>query len=27
MKATAFVGDQIACEGEMMAQIIKKQAE
>jgi UDP-3-O-[3-hydroxymyristoyl] N-acetylglucosamine deacetylase / 3-hydroxyacyl-[acyl-carrier-protein] dehydratase len=27
MKATAFVGDQIACEGEMMAQIVKKQAE
>lgn len=24
MKALAFVGDQIACEGEMMAQIVKK---
>ena len=27
MKAIAFVGDQIACEGEMMAQIVKKQVE
>ena len=23
MKATAFVGNQIACEGELMAQIVK----
>ena len=27
MRAQAFVGDQIACEGEMMAQIVKKTAE